>query len=260
MHGPRQVRVAVALRCFLGGCFYYWRRGDTQVIPGRYRTVAKWSAHPPHTSSHPPPGLPHRSLSCTTLPPSHCAFIISGLSFQVVCGGPGCMRCCILRYAPDSVVLCRRNPKPQRQGKAHPHVFPPGFCPLSAIYFPDCFCSLHELAACKRAEPWRADPGQNNSRLCSQVAVVTGGNTGLGYVTVLELARKGAHVIMACRSESKARAAIADILSQLPDSRPVIDFIPLDLQSLASVRAFTTEFRRRGLPLHMLGTHANRII
>ena len=30
--------------------------------------------------------------------------------------------------------------------------------------------------------------------LTGRVAIVTGGNTGLGFVTVRELARKGAHV------------------------------------------------------------------
>ena len=38
-----------------------------------------------------------------------------------------------------------------------------------------------------------------------RVAVVTGGNTGIGYETAKGLAVLGAHVIIACRSEERAR-------------------------------------------------------
>lgn len=36
-----------------------------------------------------------------------------------------------------------------------------------------------------------------------RTAVVTGANTGIGYVTARELARVGAHVVLACRSEQR---------------------------------------------------------
>ena len=101
------------------------------------------------------------------------------------------------------------------------------------------------------------------------VAIVTGGNVGLGYATVKALARAGAHVIMACRSEARATEAIARIQQELADEAaqaqstgphstrtagPVgkIEFGALDLASLASVREFTTAFRAKGLPLHIL--------
>ncbi len=42
--------------------------------------------------------------------------------------------------------------------------------------------------------------------LSGKVAVVTGGNAGIGFETTKALARMGAHTILACRSEEKAKA------------------------------------------------------
>jgi len=42
--------------------------------------------------------------------------------------------------------------------------------------------------------------------LSGKVAVVTGGNTGIGYETAKSLALMGAHTIIACRSQDRATA------------------------------------------------------
>ena len=42
--------------------------------------------------------------------------------------------------------------------------------------------------------------------LSGKVAVVTGGNGGIGYETAKALALMGAHTIIACRSQEKATA------------------------------------------------------
>jgi len=68
-----------------------------------------------------------------------------------------------------------------------------------------------------------------------RVAVVTGANGGLGQETARELARKGAHVVIAARNQDKAAAAEANIRAELPDAS--LSVIELDLGSLASVRA-----------------------
>lgn len=39
----------------------------------------------------------------------------------------------------------------------------------------------------------------------------SGGNTGIGKATAMELAGRGARVILACRNQKKAEAAISDI-------------------------------------------------
>jgi len=73
-----------------------------------------------------------------------------------------------------------------------------------------------------------------------RVAVVTGANSGIGFETAKELARKGATVILACRSQKKGEAAAAAIRGENPTGR--VQMMRLDLSSLASVRAFAQTF------------------
>ena len=70
--------------------------------------------------------------------------------------------------------------------------------------------------------------------LTGRTALVTGANSGLGKETTRELARKGARVIMACRSEDRARRARAEILQDIGEAE--IDVVILDLADLGSVR------------------------
>ncbi|GGN56169.1 oxidoreductase [Streptomyces albiflavescens] len=73
-----------------------------------------------------------------------------------------------------------------------------------------------------------------------RVAVVTGANSGLGYVTARELARRGARVVLACRSETRGRAAVHRVAGELPGAD--VEFGRLDLGDLASVRDFAEGF------------------
>ena len=70
--------------------------------------------------------------------------------------------------------------------------------------------------------------------LSGRLAVVTGANTGIGKVTVRELARKNAHVIATTRDKVKGEAAIAEIRKELGDSVK-ISLVLLDLASFSSV-------------------------
>ena len=71
--------------------------------------------------------------------------------------------------------------------------------------------------------------------LSERVAVVTGANGGLGLATACELARKGAHVVMAARNQVKAQKARDQIRASVESAS--LEIVPLDLASLASVRA-----------------------
>ncbi|MFF3888816.1 oxidoreductase [Streptomyces sp. NPDC001914] len=78
-------------------------------------------------------------------------------------------------------------------------------------------------------------PGQRG-----RVAVVTGANGGLGFVTARELARAGARVVLACRSEARGGAAAERIAAEVPGAE--VEFGRLDLGDLASVREFARSF------------------
>ncbi|MFD3525408.1 oxidoreductase [Streptomyces sp. NPDC058653] len=69
-----------------------------------------------------------------------------------------------------------------------------------------------------------------------RVAVVTGANSGLGLVTATELARAGAHVVMAVRNTAAGERASEGIRRSLPNAE--VQVRQLDLASLESVRAF----------------------
>ncbi|MGC0211614.1 oxidoreductase [Streptomyces levis] len=71
--------------------------------------------------------------------------------------------------------------------------------------------------------------------LHGRTAVVTGANTGLGFAIATALARHGAAVVLACRSEERAAAAAERIRVSAPDSD--VRTVLLDLASQASVRA-----------------------
>ncbi|MEJ5975427.1 oxidoreductase [Novosphingobium sp. PS1R-30] len=64
--------------------------------------------------------------------------------------------------------------------------------------------------------------------------IVTGANTGLGYEAARVLAAKGARVLLACRDQAKAEAAMAQIRAEAPAAD--LAFLPLDQADLASVR------------------------
>ncbi|WP_030389665.1 oxidoreductase [Streptomyces sp. NRRL S-241] len=69
-----------------------------------------------------------------------------------------------------------------------------------------------------------------------RLAVVTGANSGIGQVTAEALARRGAHVVLACRSAQRGQDALDRLLARVPGAHAEVR--PLDLGDLASVRAF----------------------
>uniref|UniRef100_A0A383VX36 Uncharacterized protein n=1 Tax=Tetradesmus obliquus TaxID=3088 RepID=A0A383VX36_TETOB len=95
--------------------------------------------------------------------------------------------------------------------------------------------------------------------LSGKVCIVTGANAGIGYATARKLAERGAHVVLACRSEERGRQAAKELsgLPPLPGCEPgQVEFAQLDLCSLKNVRAFTKSFNRQGRRLDVLVCNA----
>ena len=90
--------------------------------------------------------------------------------------------------------------------------------------------------------------------LQGKTALVTGGNSGIGYWTCLHLARRGAAVVLACRSMSRAEAALGDLRKAVPDGR--FEVLPMDLGDLASVRGAASDFLSRRQRLDILCNNA----
>jgi NAD(P)-dependent dehydrogenase (short-subunit alcohol dehydrogenase family) len=87
-----------------------------------------------------------------------------------------------------------------------------------------------------------------------RVAMITGGNSGIGFATVRKLADKGFVVILASRNQQASAQAIGRIKAVTPDA--VVESIPLDLASFESVRKCVSIFLAKGYPLHVLINNA----
>jgi NAD(P)-dependent dehydrogenase (short-subunit alcohol dehydrogenase family) len=89
----------------------------------------------------------------------------------------------------------------------------------------------------QRIDRWTAGllPSQAGRRV-----VITGANSGIGFETARELARRGAEIILPARSIAKATDAAERICREIPSARvhPGV----LDLASQASVRDFAASF------------------
>ncbi len=84
--------------------------------------------------------------------------------------------------------------------------------------------------------------------------IVTGANSGLGYETTLALVKKGAKVIMACRSILKANISKEKIQQQVPNAN--LQVMEIDLSSLQSVRKFAKDFQNKYTALDVLINNA----
>ena len=72
-----------------------------------------------------------------------------------------------------------------------------------------------------------------------KTAVITGGNSGIGLETAVDLASAGARVVLGCRDGERARTAVEQIRDR--SGSDLVASHPLDLADLDSVRRFAGE-------------------
>ncbi|KAK7904152.1 hypothetical protein WMY93_016759 [Mugilogobius chulae] len=92
------------------------------------------------------------------------------------------------------------------------------------------------------------------TRLDGKTVLITGANTGIGKETALDLATRGARVIMACRDVDKGEEAAASI--RMSCSKADVEVRELDLADTCSIRAFAQKFLREVNQLHILINNA----
>ncbi|XP_026233715.1 retinol dehydrogenase 13-like [Anabas testudineus] len=91
-------------------------------------------------------------------------------------------------------------------------------------------------------------------RLDGKTVLVTGANTGIGKETALDMARRGARVILACRDLTRARIAADEIRQKSGNGNVVVKKV--DLASLQSVRDFAKDITENEERLDILINNA----
>uniref|UniRef100_A0ACB8E9Z2 Uncharacterized protein n=1 Tax=Sphaerodactylus townsendi TaxID=933632 RepID=A0ACB8E9Z2_9SAUR len=113
--------------------------------------------------------------------------------------------------------------------------------PLAALLAP--LAGLALLLLLLLAGPWRRRTWR--PRACSvdlrgKTALVTGANSGIGKCVAVDLARRNARTVLACRDPAKGQAALDEI--RRAAGNPNVHLRLLDLSSMASVRDFARRF------------------
>jgi retinol dehydrogenase-14 len=87
-----------------------------------------------------------------------------------------------------------------------------------------------------------------------KVAVVTGGNAGIGKQTAKRLAENGFHTILACRSVQKGIEAMNEI--NKGSISGLLEVVELELSDLASVQKFAEEIKKKYEQIDVLVNNA----
>jgi NAD(P)-dependent dehydrogenase (short-subunit alcohol dehydrogenase family) len=94
----------------------------------------------------------------------------------------------------------------------------------------------------------------NANDMDKKTCIVTGATSGIGKATALDLARRGATVVLICRNRQKGEATVREI--QEITQRTSIDLLIADLSSQQQVRAVVAEFTNNYTQLHVLINNA----
>ncbi|XP_008394756.1 retinol dehydrogenase 12, like [Poecilia reticulata] len=101
--------------------------------------------------------------------------------------------------------------------------------------------------------PWSSDV-----RLDGQTAVITGANTGIGKETAIDLAKRGARVILACRDMEKAQTALTEVIKSSGNDNVIC--MKLDLSDSKSIREFANNVQQNEQKLNLLINNAGVMV
>lgn len=99
---------------------------------------------------------------------------------------------------------------------------------------------------------------KSKKRLDGKTAIITGANTGIGKETALDLAKRGARVILACRDLTRANKAAEEIRTQSGNGNVIVEIV--DLASLESIRQFAHRINKNEQRLDILINNAGSVI
>merc|ERR1719391_36786 len=76
-------------------------------------------------------------------------------------------------------------------------------------------------------------------KLQGKTMVITGANSGIGLETAVDLAARGARVILACRNKQRGMAAVEKVKKETGNQN--VELKELDLSSFVSVKKFAQD-------------------
>jgi retinol dehydrogenase-12 len=93
-----------------------------------------------------------------------------------------------------------------------------------------------------------------DKKLDGKVIIITGANCGIGYETALDLAKRNARIILACRDPKRAQEAVDKIKTESKNEN--VEFEQLDLASMKSIRDFSDRINKKLTKLDILINNA----
>lgn len=98
---------------------------------------------------------------------------------------------------------------------------------------------------------------EQTGELAGRIVVITGGSSGIGQATAVQLARQGASVIITARDAQKGERAVAEINRR---SAAAVSWVQLDLASFASIESCARQLLERCPKLHVLVNNAGLVL
>jgi NAD(P)-dependent dehydrogenase (short-subunit alcohol dehydrogenase family) len=98
---------------------------------------------------------------------------------------------------------------------------------------------------------------KSNLSMIGRTCMVTGANAGIGKATALGLAEIGATVVMVCRNQQRAEAALNEIIALSGNEE--VSYLLADLSSQAAIHKLVVDFKSQYSNLHVLINNAGEV-